>query len=882
VNESTIVWPAADDGSLSYRLCGAATGGMVPADDRVDGLDICLELAVGSPYPDHVDGRLHLGGLPTLTIAQFDRAKVPELLTGQVAVVAVNDRGERVDATGLQLAGVLDDLYATDETLGVVWDGNVPTLRLWAPTARSVSLLLFSGPRSGDATMVEMTGDDGVWSSVGDDSWNGRFYLYQVEVYVPSTDAVETNLVTDPYSVSMARNSERSQIVNLADPALAPTGWETVTKPPLEPFEDSVPGGLRAIYELHVRDFSIWDESVPEADRGTFAAFTHTDSDGMRHLAALAEVGVGYVHLLPAFDIATINENRAERTEADRATLASFPPDSDRQQALISPLRDDDGFNWGYDPFHYTVPEGSYSTDPDGTTRIVEFRDMVRALNDSGLRVVMDVVYNHTNAAGQSRFSVLDRIVPGYYHRLNGSGEVETSTCCPNTATEHAMMGKLMVDSVVTWASHYKVDGFRFDLMGHHSKQNMLDVRAALDALTVENDGVAGSKILLYGEGWDFGEVADNARFVQATQLNMAGTGIATFSDRLRDAVRGGGPLDGDDSLVANQGYINGLWYDPHDGPQAGLALDEVTARERLLLAADQIRVGLAGNLAAFRFVDRTGATVTGADVDYNGSPAGYTAQPRENLVYIGAHDNQTLFDIGQYHHPSDTAMADRVRAQNLGNAIVALAQGVPFYHAGQDMLRSKSMDRDSYNSGDWFNHLDFTYRTNNWGAGLPVEEVNGENWYLIRPRLADPALKPAPPDIEFNAAVTREWLTIRRSSPLFRLATADDIQARLSFGNTGPDQIPGLIVMTISDATDDGPGELEDIDPDVDGVVVLFNPTTEAVTYTDPSLVDGRVELHPVLVESVDETVKASSFDAATGTFIVPARTAAVFVVTD
>jgi pullulanase-type alpha-1,6-glucosidase len=858
---------------------GLSRGGSDEAGDGVTGADIRLELTAGLPYPEDIDGRLHLGGLPTLTISRVDGARVPELLTGQLAVVAVNDEGDRVDATGLQLAGVLDDLYATDQALGVVWDGNVPTLKLWAPTAKSVSLRLFSGPRTDEAATVEMTGHDGVWSAVGDESWNGKFYLYHVEVYVPSTAAVETNLVTDPYSVSLARNSERSQIVNLADAALAPAGWDTVAKPKVGKLDDAVPGGLRPIYELHVRDFSIWDESVPEIDRGTFAAFTHTDSDGMRHLAALAEAGLGYVHLLPVFDIATINENPAQRTEPDRASLASFPPDSDRQQALISPLRDHDGFNWGYDPFHYTVPEGSYSTDPDGTTRVLEFREMVRSLHDTGLRVVMDVVYNHTNASGQSRFSVLDRIVPGYYHRLSDAGEVETSTCCPNTATEHAMMGKLMVDSVVTWARYYKVDGFRFDLMGHHSKRNMLDVRAALDALTVGNDGVDGSKVLLYGEGWNFGEVADNARFVQATQLNMAGTGIATFSDRLRDAVRGGGLLDGGDALVANQGYINGLWYDPHDGPGAGEALDEATARERLLLAADQIRIGLAGNLAAFRFVDRTGATVTGADVDYNGSPAGYTADPGENIVYIAAHDNQTLFDIGQYHHPVATSMVDRVRAQNLGNAIVALAQGVPFYHAGQDILRSKSMDRDSYNSGDWFNRLDFTYRTNNWGVGLPVEEVNGDDWRVIRPRLADPALTPARSDIEFNAAVTREWLAIRRSSPLFRLATAEDIQARLSFGNTGPDQIPGLIAMTISDATDDGAG-LEDLDPDADGMVVLFNPTTEAVTYTDPSLMDRRVELHPVLVDSVDETVKASSFDAATGTFTVPARTAAVFVV--
>ncbi len=196
---------------------------------------------------------------------------------------------------------------------------------------------------------------------------------------------------------------------------------------------------------------------------------------------------------------------------------------------------------------------------------------MVKSLNETGLRVVMDVVYNHTNAAGQAEKSVLDRIVPGYYHRLLEDGTLATSTCCANTATEHAMMEKLMVDSIVTWARDYKVDGFRFDLMGHHSKANLLAVRAALDELTLAADGVDGSKIYLYGEGWNFGEVANDARFVQATQTNMDGTGIGTFNDRLRDAVRGGGPFDGDHRV--NQGFASGLYTDPngveHDDARA-------------------------------------------------------------------------------------------------------------------------------------------------------------------------------------------------------------------------------------------------------------------------------------------------------------------------
>jgi pullulanase-type alpha-1,6-glucosidase len=464
---------------------------------------------------------------------------------------------------------------------------------------------------------------------------------------------------------------------------------------------------------------------------------------------------------------------------------------------------------------------------------------------------------------------VLDRIVPGYYHRLDEAGSIATSTCCQNTATEHAMMGKLMIDSVVTWAKEYKVDGFRFDLMGHHSKQNLLDVRAALDELTLAADGVDGSQIYLYGEGWNFGEVADNARFVQATQLEMAGTGVGTFSDRLRDAVRGGGPFDGGTALVTNQGFVNGLWYDPNEQ-----AMPEGDALAELLLSADQIRVGMAGNLADYTFVDRTGASVTGSQVDYNGAPAGYTADPQENIVYIAAHDNQTLFDIGQYHHPLTTSTADRVRAQNVGNSIVALAQGVPFLHAGQDLLRSKSMDRDSYNSGDWFNRLDLTYQTNNWGVGVPIQDVNGDNWPLIEPRLRNlPA--PQPDDIAFATAVTQEWFRIRTSSPLFRLETAAEIQDRLTFANTGPSQTPGLIVMSIRDDVDG----LADLDPMWEGVEVLVNATDEPVSHTDPSRVGAPVELHPVLVGSVDDVVRSATFDPATGTFSIPARTTAVFV---
>ena len=210
---------------------------------------------------------------------------------------------------------------------------------------------------------------------------------------------------------------------------------------------------------------------------------------------------------------------------------------------------------------HYTVPEGSYATDAEGAARTLQFRSMVSALNGDGLRFVMDVVYNHTADSGQTGANDLDRIVPGYYHRLDATGKVTTSTCCADTATEHMMMGKLLIDSVLTWAKQYKVDGFRFDLMGFQPKALMLQLRSKLNALTLARDGVDGRSIYLYGEGWNFGTVANNALFVQASQLNLAGTGIGTFNDRIRDAVRGGGPFDTD---PRTQGFASGLYTDPN------------------------------------------------------------------------------------------------------------------------------------------------------------------------------------------------------------------------------------------------------------------------------------------------------------------------------
>jgi pullulanase len=802
----------------------------------------------------------HLSNYKAFKIPASRLAEVPEALKDQLAVSAADGNGAPVDATALQIPGVLDDLYTYNGNLGIVFNGSVPTVKLWAPTARSVKLHLFdNSDPSTTASIIPMIVDPatGVWTATGNSGWRNKYYLYEVEVFVRSTGHVEHNMVSDPYSLSLSRNSQRSQIVDLNDPALKPFGWDNLSKPEVKAPEDIV------LYELHVRDFSANDSSVPQNERGTFKAFTKPVSRGMLHLTALALAGLTHVHLLPAFDIASVDEDKTQ-WQTPQGNLGSYPPNSDQQQAAVTAVANQDGYNWGYDPWHYTVPEGSYSTDPNGPKRILEFREMVQSLAWHGLHVVMDVVYNHTSAAGQNNRSVLDRAVPGYYHRLDSNGNIETSSCCQNTATENNMMEKLMIDSVVTWAKYYKVDGFRFDLMGHHMKRNMVKLRQALDALTVAHDKVDGKQIYLYGEGWNFGEVANNARGVNATQLNMAGTGIGTFSDRMRDAVRGGGPFGG----LQEQGFLTGLYTDPN-GTNQGSVTDQ---RNRLLQEMDWIRVGLAGNVSSYQFEDRNGNLVSSSQVDYNGQPAGYTSDPQEVINYIEAHDNETLFDVIQLKAPTTTSMEDRVRMQALGYSVVLFGEGVPFIHAGAEILRSKSLDRNSYNSGDWFNKLDFTYNSNNWGVGLPPAGDNQANWPLMGQLLGDPALKPARPDILRSFTRLLELLSIRRSSGLFRLRTAADINSRLRFYNTGPAQTPGLIVMSIKD--DDG-----SIDRQNKQAVVLINADKQGHTFQSNDFAGRAFKLHPILAVSSDPLARTSGFTQASGTFYVPERTAAVFL---
>ncbi|SDO56410.1 alpha-1,6-glucosidases, pullulanase-type [Pedococcus dokdonensis] len=855
---------------LRWRLAWSPTGGLsVDAEDITGGSWAPLSWDPRGLSASVVKAHPELAGYLALRLDDKTAKKAPDILKGQVAVGVFDTLNRVLDATGVQTAYVLDNLYAasaSQRAYGVTFGGRSPTYRVWAPTAQKVDLLTWPAGAAGNAPVSSATrthltrASDGSWSgSVG--AKNAR-YLYEVTVYVPSTGKVQTTQVTDPYSVALTLDSTRSVAVDLKDPAYQPSTWRTAKAPALAKDVDST------IYELHVRDFSVNDPTVSAQNRGSYLAFAE-NGNGTKHLKALAAAGLNTVHLLPTFDIASIPEDPADQ-QSPACDLKSSAPDSEEQQACIDAIRAKDAFNWGYDPWHWMAPEGSYASTPakaDGGARVAEFRTMVGGLHRDGLRVVLDQVFNHTPTSGQAQTSVLDKVVPGYYQRLNATGAVETSTCCQNVATEHAMAQKAMVDAVVLWARDYKVDGFRFDLMGHHSKANMLAVRSALDQLTLKKDGVDGKSVYVYGEGWNFGEVANNARFVQATQGQLGGTGIGTFSDRLRDAVRGGGPFDDD---PRKQGFGSGESTDSNGVPFSGY--DPV---ESLKHDTDLVELGLAGNLRSFTFrLNEDGTVATGKDVDYNGQPAGYADQPDEVITYVDAHDNETLFDSLTYKLPVATSMSDRVRMNTLSLATTALSQTPSFWHAGADLLRSKSLDRNSYDSSDWFNTLDWTGADNGFGHGLPLKGDNSAKWPIQKPLLANTALKPAATDVQQATAQAQDLLRLRFSTRLFRLGTASAINAKVSFPASGTaDAQPGVIAMRIDDTKG------TDADPQLKGLVVVFNASPTAVNQKVPGLAGATLSLSPVQQSGSDAVVKTSTWNATAGTATVPPRTVAVFV---
>ena len=874
IDSGTILW---DRELANVQLYGSANAALeVVAEDQEDGstrgvvvggeLAATLSpIALGDAQAARVP---HLASYAAYAL-DLPTERVRELLTQQLWLVGEDAAGNQF-GTQLQLARVLDDVYtagdadADEAALGPVYANGEITASVWAPTAQDVKLRLYDTRADGALVFnadldMALDSETGIWrrsGSVGE--WDGRYYRYVVTAYHPSEWQMLTREARDPYSVSAYTGSLASQFVDVSAADLKPEGWDAeIDFAPLAP-ERAV------VYEGHIRDFSARDESTPAAHRGKYLAFANEDSAPVTHLKELAATGVTHFHVLPTFDIRSVNEDPAQQVNLQNAIfelcrlddsnkelcpgdvhdtttilakLQDLDPTTDAARKVIAAIAELDAFNWGYDPVLYNVPEGSYATDPQGPARIRELRTMIQALHRMGLRVVMDVVYNHTSDEGaDGSFSVFDRIVPGYYYRRNATtGGIERASCCSDTASEHAMMGKFVKDSAVFWARHYKVDGFRFDWMSLLPKPLMLETLAAVR--TVDPD------TYFYGEGWPPSTGSAAERIEMATQANMAGTGIGTFNDRMRDRLR--------DLSISTGGDLT------------------------------RIRAGLAGNLADYQLVLDSGVTVRAE------SDGGYTADPQESINYASVHDGLTLWDGlnqgGVLPNGAATSTADRVRMASQAQALVLLSQGVPFVHMGAELLRSKSLSANSYNAGDWFNTVDFTGETNNWNVGLPPEGPGDEQ---VRAAIADENAMPAADHIALANAMFQEFLGIAQGSPLFSLSSAEEIIDRVGFHNVGRGAQSNLIAMSI----DDGAGvvthtedtQRTDLDPALDAIVVVFNGANEERSIQVRTA--AGFQLHSTLGESADETVRAASFaePSATedgGTFTVPALTTAVFV---
>lgn len=808
----------------------------------------------------------HLANWHAYQLAATDEQK-KSLLKSQLVLAAFTG-DEPTTASYVQTAKALDDIYtsgtndADEEILGIQYAAPYVKVATWAPTAKRVDLNVFDADKRIVAThaLVENT-DSGVWAYTGQKAdLDQKYYQFEVLVYHPVTKQIERLSATDPYSVNTSTDGRHSQFVDLNDDSTKPAGWDGHPVPTVAKVEDSV------LLEAHIRDVSANDETTSVNNRGKYLAFTEANSNAMQYLQRLTEAGVNHFHMLPVNDLASIKEQGTFNldntvgqacalvstlsictTEDSNSTIRSvfkgLNPSTTQAAKLMDEIRGHDSFNWGYDPHHFNVVEGSYASSPEGIARIVEFRTMIKALHEKGLRVVLDVVYNHTSTSGVLANSVFDKLVPGYYHRYNEvSGDIERSTCCENTATEHKMMGKFVVDSLVHWTKHYGFDGYRFDVMGHMPKQVILDGRDAVAAID--------SDTYFYGEGWNWGEVANNRLFEQATQANMAGTNVGTFNDRPRDTIRAA------------------------KLSQATVSLADV----------DHVRLGLAGTLQNYVLENQNGVKTLGK----NFSQSAYGLAPADIINYVSKHDNETLWDALQFGINTSAGVEQRVRLHNLSAAIPVLSQGLPFFQLGVDKMRSKSMHRNTYDFGDWYNAIDYTNTSNNWNVGLPtpseygynyagqqVDAGHGEGWkWPLIGNLANNSNIPVTGvNIDFSEAVFAEFLKIRAGSPLFRLDSAQAVIDRVGFHNTGINQTPGLIVMSIND----GSG-LADLDPNSDAIVVIINGSNTSQSYRIKTA-SGFV-LHPVQSSGADAVVQSASFSQGSthGTFVVPAHTVAVF----
>lgn len=563
-----------------------------------------------------------------------------------------------------------------DNDLGVSVNEASAKAKIWSPAAESVKIRIYdTGLGSEAVEEKEMRrGESGTWSTELQGDYLNKYYTFQIK-----QDGQWLGERPDVYAKAVGANGMRGMFVDMA--ATDPEGWENDIRPPIDNYGDIL------LYELHIRDLSTHPNSGIE-NKGKFLGLTESGTkspDGLSTgLDHIKELGATHIHLLPSFDFRTIDETTLEKND----------------------------FNWGYDPQNYNTPEGSYSTNPsDGKVRIKEFKKMVQTLHDNGLRVVMDVVYNHT---GETEKSVFNTLVPGYYYRQNEDGTFSDASACGNeTASDRTMMRKYMVESVKYWVEEYHVDGFRFDLMGIHDIETMNMISEELRKID--------PTIFIYGEGW----TAGSTPLPQEKQAIKANThkldSIAAFSDDIRDGLKG--PW----SNHEEPGFVSG---------KEGLK--------------ESIKFGIV-------------ASTQHPQIDYeavNYSNAPWASEPYQTITYVSCHDNHTLYDKLKISNP-EASEEKLIDMHKLAITTVLTSQGIPFLHAGTELLRTKDGEENSYKSPDLVNQLDWTRKS-------VYKDLHDYYQALIR---------------------------LRKSHPAFRMQTNELIQKHIEFLDTEGETLVAYVI---------------------------------------------------------------------------------------
>ncbi len=517
--------------------------------------------------------------------------------------------------------------------LGAKYEKDKTVFRLWAPTANKVALNLYK-EGSGDNLIktVDMKKDiNGTWVLEVKEDLKGKYYTHSV------TFGDTTNEAVDPYAKAVGVNGMRAMVIDLNE--TNPMDWKNDKKPKFKNYSDAI------VYETHVRDFSI-DKSSGIKNKGKYLGLTEAGTKNKDGLATgldhLKDLGVTHVQLLPVYDYYTVDESKLDTPQ----------------------------FNWGYDPQNYNVPEGSYSSDPTkGEVRIKEFKEMVQALHKNDIRVIMDVVYNHTGKTADSNFNL---IVPGYYYRTSEQGEFSNGSGCGNeTASERSMVKKFMVDSILHWVKEYHIDGFRFDLMGIHDIETMKQIREEVNKID--------PSIIIYGEGWTGGNIGYDKELTAYKKNIKKIDGVGAFSDDIRDGLKGSVFQD------TEKGFISGA-----EGKEEWIKFGVVGAIQNSQIDYEQVTYSL------------------GAWAKY----------PYQSVNYAEAHDNMTLWDRLATSNADDSE-EDRIKMDKLAAGVVLTSQGVSFLQLGQDFLRTKPkdetgkvFDHNSYKSSDFTNSIKWDRKT--------------------------------------------------------------------------------------------------------------------------------------------------------------------------